>query len=84
MFVFPTCWNTYRDLLINVLLEDSKSSKKLRCQIEKFIEVVRARNEIFDENKGDTFGRKNLKDKQLLTIQHKKYTTDNNCYLLFL
>ncbi|CAJ0627556.1 13205_t:CDS:10, partial [Entrophospora sp. SA101] len=56
MFVFPSCWNTYKDLLINILLEDAKSgtcnpvfAKKLRCQIEKFIEVVRARNEILDK-----------------------------------
>ncbi|CAH1771266.1 6432_t:CDS:2, partial [Entrophospora sp. SA101] len=75
MFVFPSCWNTYKDLLINILLEDAKSgtcnpvfAKKLRCQIEKFIEVVRARNEVLNEKKGNTFERKNLKEIKLSRI----------------
>ena len=63
MFVFPVCWNTYKDLLRRVLVEDSSKtdtpiSKDLKRQRERYYEMVRSRNEIFDEKKINPLGMK--------------------------
>ncbi|CAI2174498.1 11999_t:CDS:10 [Funneliformis geosporum] len=66
MFVFPVCWNTYKELLRCVLLEDSSTdtpiSKDLKRQRERYYEMVRSRNEMFDEKKLNPLGMGNLQE----------------------
>ncbi|CAG8479099.1 11960_t:CDS:10, partial [Acaulospora colombiana] len=70
MFVFPTCWNTYKDLLRRVLVEDSPTrfdtipSKNLKRQRERYYELIRARNEVFDEKKSDIIGKRSAQELQ--------------------
>ncbi|RIA84360.1 hypothetical protein C1645_784260 [Glomus cerebriforme] len=64
MFVFPVCWNTYKDLLRRVLVEDvSKTDPpNLKHQRERYYEMVRSRNEIFDDKKINPIGMRNARD----------------------
>ena len=66
MFVFPVCWSTYKDLLRRVLVEDSSKtdpiSKNLKRQRERYYEMVRSRNEIFDDKKINPLGMRNVRD----------------------
>jgi hypothetical protein len=67
MFVFPVCWNTYKDLLRRALVEDSSKtdtpvSKNLKRQRERYYEMVRSRNEIFDDKKINPLGMRNARN----------------------
>ncbi|CAG8558036.1 19105_t:CDS:2, partial [Racocetra fulgida] len=70
MFVFPICWNTYKDLLRCVFVEDSsvKSDitipKNMKRQMERYYELIRARNEVFDKEKPDMIGKRNAQELQ--------------------
>ncbi|CAG8628072.1 35177_t:CDS:10, partial [Racocetra persica] len=70
MFVFPLCWNTYKDLLRCVFVEDSsvKSDtaipKNMKRQMERYYELIRARNEVFDKEKPDMIGKRNAQELQ--------------------
>ncbi|CAG8473950.1 17776_t:CDS:10 [Rhizophagus irregularis] len=64
MFVFPVCWNTYKDLLRVVLVDDDSKTDppNLKHQRERYFEAVRSRNEIFDDKKINPLGMSNARD----------------------
>jgi hypothetical protein len=64
MFVFPICWNTYKDLLRHILVEDNSKNDppNLKHQRERYYEMVRSRNEIFDDKKINPLGMRNVRD----------------------
>ncbi|CAG8715697.1 15001_t:CDS:2, partial [Cetraspora pellucida] len=70
MFVFPLCWNTYKDLLRCVFVEDNsvKSDatipKNMKRQMERYYELIRTRNEVFDKEKPDMVGKRNAQEIQ--------------------
>ncbi|RIB08520.1 hypothetical protein C2G38_341878 [Gigaspora rosea] len=70
MFVFPVCWNTYKDLLRCVFVEDSSIKtdtvipKNMKRQMERYYELIRARNEVFDKEKPDMIGKRNAQELQ--------------------
>ncbi|CAG8548541.1 13525_t:CDS:10 [Dentiscutata erythropus] len=70
MFVFPVCWNTYKDLLRCVFVEDNSLKtdtvipKNTKRQMERYYELIRARNEVFDKEKPDMIGKRNAQELQ--------------------
>lgn len=79
MFVFPVCWNTYKDLLQTVLIEESPIkfeavlSKNMKRQRERYFELIRIRNEVFDEQKTDCIGRQSereIKDLKMINVSN--------------
>ncbi|GES85186.1 hypothetical protein RCL_jg26864.t1 [Rhizophagus clarus] len=82
MFVFPVCWNTYKDLLRIVLVDDDSKTDppNLKHQRERYFEAVRSRNEIFDDKKINPLGMSNVRDaldSRMISILDKiTYRTD--------
>lgn len=64
MFVFPVCWNTYKDLLRVILVDDDSKTDppNLKRQRERYFEAIRSRNEIFDDKKINPLGMSNARD----------------------
>ncbi|CAG8457255.1 6479_t:CDS:10 [Scutellospora calospora] len=70
MFVFPVCWNTYKDLLRCVFVENNSVKtdvvipKNMKRQMERYYELIRARNEVFDKEKPEMIGKRNAQELQ--------------------